>query len=654
MQDVQTQAIRIYQNNLSFLQEKYPQKYDLEYKNNYFDVLELASGKYLYNENSLQHAQKMSDLVTYSKNDHTIATFQNLTYELPKMTMESLKNINPIRRHASISPIIHYYNNNIPKNSSFIHIYKYMFFGTGLGLHIEKIRNKINADVYFIVEDDIELFRLSLFTCNYKKIFENKFVHFCIAQNNSEFSQTFQNFYTQALLENHYLKFSVFSSKDEKYIKKVQTEIMIRPEKVYEHHALLLKNLRVMQRVTQGYKFLNMLSKEDPFFTDKPILILGAGPSLGKNKKWLKENHHKFIIIAPFVTLRLLYQLNIKPNIIVHIDENDVVANIEVEFHKEHLNFFEDTLFIFAASVSDIFFQTFQKDKIYLLEERTSYKLNDNLIQVASVGETVYAIGLSLSKNQIYLLGLDLSITDDGKTHMDEHNPDKINHAPDVTKVATIDENLSLRKTTLLVPGNFRKEVPTIPLFEMSIRAMNFQTKHYYNPDRKIYNLNDGALFNNTLALHIENIDLNELSFNTEGILQSLQNLLDHYSSNKLTEQEIQMLYEREKRTQKYYALLKEFSHASSTDSDIFIKNFANLTSGFLRMQEDELHQIFLIYILEVFTYPVDILSTKELTNKKRHIKKIKKMIIILLENILDIYTKYLEKLLQEIKYKKD
>ena len=672
MQDIQTIALTTFQENLSYLcqehpvlynkilalntlleEGKYPQKYDLEYKEDYFDVKELSSGNYLYNENSIQHAKKLTKNITLLKNDHTIATFQNLQFDLPKMTFDDLKNINPLRRYASLAPIVDYYTQNVPKNSSFIRIYKYMFFGVGLGLHLPAIVKKTNADVYLIIEDDIELFRLSLFTCNYKKNFANKTIHFSIAQNKEEFSQTFQNFYTQALLENHYLKFSVLTAKDQYYIKKIQTEITIRPEKVYEHHALLVKNLRIMRRITQGYKFLSMLPKEHQFFEDKPILILGAGPSLGHNQEWLQQNHNKFIIIAPFMTLRLLYKLNIIPDIIIHIDEGDQVANKEVEFHKEHLDFFNNSLFIFAASISDIFFNTFEKEYIYLLEERTSYKQNNNQIQVGSVGEAAYAVGLSLTKHSIYLLGLDLALSETGDTHIQEHTSFKNNKDTlSVQNVDIIEKNATLRKSTLMVPGNFQKEVPTIPLFEMSIRAMNFQTQIYKNPQRSIFNLSDGARFENIKPTPVETINLSPIKLSKVEIFNSLKEIFDKYSSKELTKDETLALYEREKRVQEYHRINEEFYHSSTTNEGMFIQSLANLTTKFLRMKADELNQIFVIYILELFTYPVDMLSTKEVTNKKKHSKKLKKMLFILIKNIIKTYEKDLENLLKNIEVK--
>ena len=44
---------------------------------------------------------------------------------------------------------------------------KFIFMGTLLGRHIPKIANKINASSYLILERNLEIFRLSLFTVDY-------------------------------------------------------------------------------------------------------------------------------------------------------------------------------------------------------------------------------------------------------------------------------------------------------------------------------------------------------------------------------------------------------------------------------------------------------------------------------------------------------
>jgi len=669
MQNIQDKAILTYQENLLYFktnhpdlytkiialetllnEERYPQRYDLEFKDSYFDVIELASNTYLYNTNSLENANKMQNDVTFIKQDHSIETFQNITYEIESLNMHDLQSINPYLRHVSLAPIAHYYNTHIPKPSTLKKIYKYIFFGVGLGFHIEKISQKINAEVYWVIEDDIELFRLSLFTCNYKNIFKDKSCYFSIAQNDAEFSNTFNTFYTRIIIENHFLKFSIFSSKDEKYIKKVQTEITIRPEKVYTHNGLLLKSGRVLERLKQGYNFITMADKDSSFFQDKPILVLGAGPSLQNNEAWLQKNHNKFIIIAPFMTLKFLYARNIIPHIIVHIDEQDHVVASELQKLENYKDNFQLSIALFSASAPQYLFDTFKSENIYLIEDKTNYKDNESLEGIASVGETVYAIGLTFSTYDIYMLGLDLALAEDGSSHMKDH---QTKHIIRVTTSDDIQKDNPLRESLLRVKGNLSNETYTTPLFEMSIRAMNYQSQTHFNKKRKIYNLSqNGAFFEHTIPANIEKISLKN-TLNADNIKEELQTFLGQYASNKLTPTEIKKLHQRQKKLIQYFNILEKFHHSPTANIDSFMYHFTSLITKYLQMPHDELQQIIFGYIFETSTYIADFFSTEELKNEKKHIKKMKKIFYTLVLNILQRYERDLNALLKEIEKKK-
>ncbi len=529
MEDIEALVMQNYQENMLYFSNnypalsnklkaleillgegKYPQKYDLEFKEKYFDVIDLATGTFLYNTDSYKDAENRTNAINWKKDEHTIETFYR--YNFDEKTVENAKKITANHTHATTAPIIDYCNKNLDSSLLMKKIYKFMFLGVGLGLDINKIAHKTDADVFLVIESDIELFRLSLFTCNYNEVFEKRVVFFAIAQNSEEFANTFLEFYDYAFIRNHYLKFSLFSAKDEIYIKTIQNNILTRPENCYSHAALLEKGARVFKKISKGYKFLSMLKKDESFFNDKPVLVLGAGPSLGANKEWLKKYHKNFIIIAPFMTLRVLYPLGIAPDIIVHIDENDDVAIRDVALYQDKENFFDNSLFIFSASVSNIFFDTFEKESIYLLEDRTKYKLNDNYLEIASVGEGVYAIGLSLTSQDIYLLGIDLAVGDDGATHSKVHaSKGKV----DVLQAKSITSESDIRKSVMEVKGNFRPIVNTIPLFEMSIRIMNLQTQKLKGQNQNVYNLNDGAYFNDTTPLKIS-----EIKFDKEEIVE--------------------------------------------------------------------------------------------------------------------------------------
>ncbi len=133
------------------------------------------------------------------------------------------------------------------------------------------------------------------------------------------------------------------------------------------------------------------------------------------------------------------------------------------------------------------------------------------------------------------------------------------------------------------------------------------------------------------------------------NIKQDLTNILDKYSSNNLTDKETQNLYDRDKNVKYYMKLLNEFKESSSSSEDHFINNLIKFMSSALKSDKDELHQIALIYIQLIASYITDFFNTQNLKNKKKHIKKMKKLFIDSTQNIINTYEAELLKTLKTI-----
>ncbi|WP_373072012.1 DUF2920 family protein [Sulfurimonas sp.] len=118
----------------------YNNKYDLIFNNNYFDVKEFATNNYLYSDNSKKYA-----------------------YEVSKKFNKSVD--------------------------------KFIFFGVGLGLHIVQIDKNIGAKSYLIIEDDLELFKLSTFVIPYYEIAKNSKLYFSVFAEENEFSKIAKEFF---------------------------------------------------------------------------------------------------------------------------------------------------------------------------------------------------------------------------------------------------------------------------------------------------------------------------------------------------------------------------------------------------------------------------------------------------------------------------
>lgn len=178
---IQDKVATTYHDNMRYLAENHPElchtlasldfaidakhyeeKYTLEYTDEgYFDVRELATGALLYAEDSVSYAKSV-----------------------------------------------------LPKKGSLKEIQKVIFFGTGLGTHIEMIDGVIDTPaVYLIVEDDIELFRLSLFVVDYARLAKSVSLVFSVMESEESFEDTFTFFYKKEEVLNDYIQYFVFSSR---------------------------------------------------------------------------------------------------------------------------------------------------------------------------------------------------------------------------------------------------------------------------------------------------------------------------------------------------------------------------------------------------------------------------------------------------------
>jgi len=155
MQDIEELVVENYRQSMEYFQKehpelhgklqalevligegRYPVKYDLEYVDGYFDVVLLATNERLYNTNSDVHSQRLADIINYNKNEHTIETFSRLTFD--DVSLDRLKNLNANHTHTTTAPIMEYWNRNADESLPMKRIYKFIFLGSGLGLHFEK------------------------------------------------------------------------------------------------------------------------------------------------------------------------------------------------------------------------------------------------------------------------------------------------------------------------------------------------------------------------------------------------------------------------------------------------------------------------------------------------------------------------------------
>lgn len=667
MHSIEQQAIHTFGENLSYLREAHPnlfkkidilnhaiennsykEKYSLEYKDGYFDILDLRSNNYLYNQNSLEYAKVLTKQVNFKKSSSVIETFykQRLTQEDVDRYDAKPPKLDPLFATAKI---IYYSNSVASEDDEMKYIHKYIFCGVGLGLHIPLVQNKTHSQQLFIMEDNLELFRLSLFTTNYKELSAKAKLFFSVMDDESDFKNIFEYFYVMGFNNNHYLKYSLFSQSDLPKIEKIQRFVVSNVFLSYPYSDTLKSNLKSPEYLIEGYPFIDFstIHKESPF-SDKPLLFLAAGPSLDNNAKWLQENKDKFYIVSVLACVKTLFRLDVKPDIIIHIDDKAISVNFLDGVDREI--FLDKTIFIFSSTVSRNVIESFNKEHIFFFDKSSSYKIDFGSLTSVSVGETGYAISLLLGTKKIYLLGLDLAL--DPQTNR--------SHSQDHMSSSIIEDNksnfFSLFKNLLEVKGNFLDVVPTTASLSLSISYFNDFSDKYLTNNQKVYNLGNGAYLKGAAALKTEEIDTASfLDLTQQEKFEAISKFLKEISQCGANEKDINSLDEQIQEALRVKMLVLNFKKTAPTSNyESYMKAFYLLTLEMINEKGTKryaINIIFYSYLPLVSGYIFNIFNTKNIKNSKRHLKKIHEIfseqvikILDLYINTMNIYREWIEK----------
>lgn len=161
---------------------------------------------------------------------------------------------------------------------------------------------------------------------------------------------------------------------------------------------------------------------------NKPAIILSAGPSLEKNINLLKECKDKFFIISGGRTLSKLEEINVKPDLCVIIDGDEISYDIV----KDNIKI--DTPLVFCNATNEKILQNYKGKKIY---DSTNIdfigsiikKMQEPLFLGGSVAHACINTAIHIGCNPIILIGQDLAYTND-KVHANfcELTEDKYKH----------------------------------------------------------------------------------------------------------------------------------------------------------------------------------------------------------------------------------
>lgn len=662
MNSIEQNAIENYMNNMQWLKKYHnetfhkvdifqngiekgyvEEKYTLEYLNDgYFDIQEIQSNQFLYAQNSQTFSQELTDILTFKKNNYSFQGFR-LVHNFETANLNDAS-----KAHEGLYPIMTYYLDHYPYETTMKKIDKFIFIGVGLGLHLPLVDEKIDAERYFIIEDDIELFRLSLFTTPYYKTFQEKKVTFALATNEVDFINNFKNFLEMSFYLNRLIKYSYFPAHSQQKIQMIKNALTSQNFVLFGYNVSLKKFLKPLDLIQQEYKFLNLsqplqLGK----INDKPLLVIGAGPSLQENIEWLQEHQNSFIIYAVATSVKTLYKHNIKPDIVSHIDGFEAGYKNFEGFPMQE--FVKDSIAILGSFVEQRVIDLFNKRMTFMLDEDTFYFQNFSSITAPCIGSSSIINSLMLGFKDIYLLGLDLALAKDGSTHSKEH---ATKSSYDVENADIVDREISLRNDVLTVKGNFAQHVYTTPLFHLSIISINNLLRMYKQKNQNIYNLNDGAFFKNTIPLQTDSVPTLP-SIDKKAAKNGLLDALEPFTASQLSKEDLTSLEQRLQYAQKSVQIIKKYIKSVSYDhTETYLYNIYGLIMDLYpetTRENKNLTKVFDLFFQYAVPILYDMCNTKEKEDSlEKDLKEVDKMVTDELLNIAEQYVKRIEQYLKE------
>lgn len=668
---IEEKAIEIYQNNLLYLQANdeelfnrvqglsemielgvYQERYHLEYvsEDKSFDIYDSRTNKYLY-EKKASLFDKDAVKNTNLDKMNSISLFAEGFYnEMKKHQYDGL-NISTHEKAARIvaNDIIDYtkvFNNStLDPSKKFINLNKFYFIGTLLGTHIYRIHQKINARYYFICEYNLEIFRLSLFTCNYFEIAKKSSIDFSIMDDRFKFGEKLGEGYVKNFQDNYMIKYYCSNYNIHDYFERIlNTTASFNPFK-FQYPSMLHELLEKSIKNINHYNTLHTLKKYT-ILKNRKVLLLGAGPSLSKNLNWLEENQDKFFIVAIGATLKLLIINNIIPDLIVTADSADYVSK---HFPQEVLERINNVPILASHMTHDIVLSKFNKNNVFLYEVSTMTKETSRFITGASVSESSFYIIYILGAVEIFFLGIDLALDQEsGQSHIANHEYSKKYDIPndsDNYNSFMKDGDYNTKETLVKVKGNFRNEVITSSVFERSITEFHKIMEMVYELEKsniKVYNLSDGAYLSYTIPLSISELKLINVKSKTLSLLKILKEISSIGYSNSEIHYFKEGLHFIDKLLNEVNTLKKMKVKKYNDFINIRQKILKLIMVDALPFQRIYIHSIFRTYFQTIEPYLGYQFNDKKFDNSS-YIKKVKKVWIEQIEKLCYKYKSVIE-----------
>lgn len=351
-----------------------------------------------------------------------------------------------------------------------------VILGYGLGYHLfglhkslEKNRNSMQA--FFVIEHDLKLFALSLLIFNFSSLFQTSTLYLFIGQTPYEFevnlSRVLENPLNVILKDfvkaiQYFYNDKYFKLNPEYYktclkiIKERFTQVLQNFGNDPDDSIIGLENIIANLKTiidNPGIKEIKGKLK------GIPGILVSTGPTLDKNVDELKGLENKAFIIAADSALKVLLKHGIKPHMVSTLER----IMLTVPYFEDIPE--EDKKDIWNAAcpvVRPELYETYNGPTVNVFRDFAHFHWLQNagiekgtLRTGASCSNMAFKILDYLGCDPIIIIGQDLSIQRDGKTHAQDAE-----HAVELGKT-----HILPKKDFFEIKGNYEDTVLTTPIF---------------------------------------------------------------------------------------------------------------------------------------------------------------------------------------------
>ena len=306
---------------------------------------------------------------------------------------------------------------------------------------------------------------------------------------------------------------------------------------MYAYNRELKSLIRTYSYAKNNFNFLNVSShlKLD-IFQNKPVILLGAGPSLKKNIDFLKENQNKFLIVSIYGIMPYLKLHGITPDIVTQYDEkvDDLLATLD---RVGDLSYLDNTIFIFSSHVYKGIVEKLPQENIYFFNAIHEAKINTGAFTAPSIGEITYGLLLIFGVKHLYLLGIDMAL--DPETKMSHFEGYGNGNSQLEANDKLTNENFSFRKNIIKVKGNFRDQIDTLAVYHISLQQIRIINSRH-NRGTKTFNLSDGAYIEGSIPLKTNDVIFDDFECDKFSLKNKIKNSLNTISSNTFSDDDIE------------------------------------------------------------------------------------------------------------------